>query len=142
MRIVMLVIIGLLLSNCSARYHLDKARAKDPSLFRDTVIVKRDTIWRSIQKLDTAFVYNYHDTVIFKNRDSVIVRYFHSHTDSTVYISAQCPDCPEVSTTTERIQLINYKATWKDHLLSFALIAGILAAIALIIFTVIKVSKT
>lgn len=78
---VKMIAVMVLLSSCSAQWHLDKAIKKDPSIIRERVVtiidtlivrdsvIKRDTL--VMRKIDTAIietekfktiVYRYHDT--------------------------------------------------------------------------------
>lgn len=102
------ILILIFLSSCSAQYHLRQAIKKDPSIIVTDTVVRMDTVYRSIERIDTIFKYNFRDTVIFVNKDSVIVKYYASYRDSIVWIDVECPDCPEITKTetiTERIKV-------------------------------------
>ncbi len=100
----------LLLSGCSASWHVRKAQKKDPSLFvRDTVTTV-DTVWIEVSKVDTLFKYDF-DTVEFW-KDSVFVKYFYQPIDSTVYIEVDCPDQQTITKTNTVTEVITLKPTF------------------------------
>jgi len=127
------MLFSVVLCGCSAQYHLRKALKKDPSIVVNDTVVTVDTVWRQIQRVDTVFKYDYSDTVVFINKDSVVVKYFHSHTDSLTYIEADCPDCPEITekeTVTKTIKVEptiwqQIKNTLPIILIGLAVMAGI-----------------
>lgn len=104
----------ILLSSCSAKWHMNKALLKDPKIMIPDTVVTYDTVWRAVPKVDTVFEYfNTRDTVtIFFEKDSVIVRYL--HTDSTVYIEADCPDCPEIHKDTQTTKTVLEPQKWHE----------------------------
>ncbi len=117
----------LLLSSCSANWHLKKARQKGAIFEQETVIV--DTVYKQITRMDTVFRYNFTDTVIIKNKDSVIVKYFHSKHDSLVYIEAECPDCPEITKTIEKTTEVQWQQSFWERVKSGMEIAMIVVVI-------------
>ena len=103
----------LLLSGCSASWHIRKAQKKDPSLFVRDTVVKVDTIWLEVAKIDTLFKYRY-DTVEF-TKDSIRVKYFHNYIDSLVYIEVDCPDSEVITKTNTVTETITLKPTIADY---------------------------
>lgn len=97
--LIVLLILSSIIFSCSGQWHLRKALKKDPSIIMRDTVSTIDTVWVEVQNIDTVFKYNYTDTVIIQNKDSVIVKYFYNQKDSTVYLSADCPDCPKVTET-------------------------------------------
>ena len=86
----------LLVLGCSGQYHARKALKRGISIVRTDTVVRIDTVWRIVEKVDTVFKYKF-DTVTYY-QDSILVKYFYSVNDSLVYIEVDCPDCPEVHT--------------------------------------------
>jgi hypothetical protein len=122
-----IVVILLLLSGCSASWHVRKAQKKDPSLFvRDTVTTV-DTVWIEVSKVDTLFKYQF-DTVEFW-KDSVFVKYFYQPIDSTVYIEVDCPDQQTITKTNTVTEIITLKPTLVQYLKAFIISLVVLAAI-------------
>jgi len=122
-----IVVILLLLSGCSASWHVRKAQKKDPSLFvRDTVTTV-DTVWIEVSKVDTLFKYQF-DTVEFW-KDSVFVKYFYQPIDSTVYIEVDCPDQQTITKTNTVTEVITLKPTLAQYLKVFIISLVVLAAI-------------
>jgi hypothetical protein len=96
----------ILLSSCSAQYHMRTALRKDPSILVADTVVRYDTIIVQVDKVDTVFKYNF-DTVEYW-QDKVHIKYHYSHEDSIVYIEADCPDneiIVEEKTITETITI-------------------------------------
>ena len=85
-----------LMLGCSGQYHARKALKRGVSIVRTDTVVRIDTVWRIVEKVDTVFKYKF-DTVTYY-QDSILVKYFYSVNDSLVYIEVDCPDCPEVHT--------------------------------------------
>lgn len=137
MKKLILTISIIILSSCSAQYHLRKALAKDPTIIKNDTIVRIDTVFKKIMNVDTVFKFNYSDTVIIINKDSVIVKYFHSHTDSLTYIQADCPDCPEVTNTKKITKTIKVEPTFiqklKDVSWVFLILGVVIGMIILIV---------
>lgn len=123
------ILIGLALSalffSCSASWHMRQAIKKDPSIIVTDTVIRIDTVWRQIQKIDTVFKYNYSDTVIIINKDSVIVKYFHSHKDSLTYIDVKCPDCPEITKTETIKEVIKLEPKPLEKILKILTAVGI-----------------
>ena len=90
------IIVLLLVFGCSGQYHARKALKRGISIVRTDTVVRIDTVWRIVEKVDTVFKYKF-DTVTYY-QDSILVKYFYSVNDSLVYIEVDCPDCPEVHT--------------------------------------------
>lgn len=124
---LIILIVLLSLSGCSASWHVRKAQKKDPSLFvRDTVEIV-DTVWIEVSKVDTLFTYKF-DTVEFW-KDSVFVKYFYQPIDSTVYIEVDCPDQQTITKTNTVTEIITVKPTLAQYLKVFIISLVVLAAI-------------
>ncbi len=106
----LIVVILLLLSGCSASWHVRKAQKKDPSLFVRDTVTTFDTVWIEVSKVDTLFKYQF-DTVEFW-KDSVFVKYFYQPIDSTVYIEVDCPDQQTITKTNTVTEVITLKPTF------------------------------
>jgi hypothetical protein len=116
----------LLLSGCSAQYHLRKAIKLDPTII-DTV-VRYDTVFVEVSKVDTVFKYNF-DTVEYW-QDKVFIKYHYDTLTNDVYISVDCPDNEVITkevTKTIRIEptLIEKAKYAGILLLIIALLAGL-----------------
>ena len=83
-----------LVFGCSGEFHARKALKRGISIVKTDTVVRIDTVWRVVQKVDTVFKYKF-DTVTYY-QDSILVKYFYSVNDSLVYIEVDCPDCPEI----------------------------------------------
>ena len=97
---VILGVLGALLFlflvfGCSGDFHARKALKRGVNIVKTDTVVRIDTVWRVVQKVDTVFKYKF-DTVTYY-QDSVLVKYFYNVKDSLVYIEIDCPDCPEVT---------------------------------------------
>ena len=84
-----------LLFGCSGDFHARKALKRGVNIVKTDTVVRVDTVWRVVQKVDTVFKYKF-DTVTYY-QDSILVKYFYSVNDSLVYIEVDCPDCPEIT---------------------------------------------
>ena len=106
------LLILLLLSSCSAKWHMNKALLKDPRIMIPDTTVTYDTVYRVVPQVDTVFEYfTTRDTIVFV-KDSVTIKYFHNTTDSTVYLAADCPDCPEVTKDTTITKTVLEPLKW------------------------------
>lgn len=127
MRNYSLCILIVILTSCSASWHIRTAMRKDPSLFHKDTIVRVDTVWKEVVKVDTLFKYKF-DTVEYW-KDSVFVKYHYSVQDSLVYLEVDCPD-NEVITKTEIVtEIIKIKPTLTEKLESgvyFIIVFGLL----------------
>ena len=99
------IILAIILSSCSAQWHLRKAITKDPSIIDTVKVVTIDTVWMEVKKIDTVFKYNF-DTVFFV-KDSVKVKFFYQNRDSLAYLDVDCPDCPSIKTTETKAPVIH-----------------------------------
>ena len=84
-----------LLFGCSGDFHARKALKRGVNIVKTDTVVRVDTVWRVVQKVDTVFKYKF-DTVTYY-QDSILVKYFYNVKDSLVYIEVDCPDCPEIT---------------------------------------------
>lgn len=136
--IIAAIIIALivLLSSCSASWHIQKARQKDPTIFELFKKTKIDTVWVEVKRVDTLFKFDIDTVRIIK--DSVKIKYFYSYKDSLVYIDVDCPDCPSIITTVTEKEMVYVKPTfWEKFKYALASLAlSVLLFIALRTFRV------
>jgi len=104
------IIFALVVTGCSASWHIKTAMRKDPSLFKKDTVVRVDTIWREVVKIDTLFKYKF-DTVEFW-KDSIYVKYHYSYIDSLVYLEIDCPDSEVITKTNTITETITIKPTF------------------------------
>lgn len=95
------VAIMILLSGCSASWHIRRAQAKDPSMFSDTVRVEKiDTLIVEVPKIDTLFR-QVRDTLIEYVQETVQgevrIKYLWNTKTDSVFIEADCPDSEVVT---------------------------------------------
>jgi hypothetical protein len=104
----------ILLSSCSASWHVKKAIRKDPNIFEADTITVIDTIRIEVPKVDTSFVYQF-DTVEMVIND-VKIKHHYDTTTNEVYIEADCPD-QEVITKTETIKetIVLKPSKWEKY---------------------------
>lgn len=99
----------LLLSGCSANWHMKKALKKDPSIVEIKTVKVVDTVFIEVEKIDTLFKYKF-DTVTFW-KDSIYVKYFYQTQDSLVYLEVDCPDNEVITNTVTETKTIVIKPT-------------------------------
>jgi len=101
-KLCIILISTLLLSGCSASWHLRKAVSKDPSILKPTVVTIWDTIVTpAIYLVDTVSVPSETDSsvidndtvriVITKFQDKIIVKTKVKEIPYTVSVQAECP---------------------------------------------------
>lgn len=130
-RILIAFLAIILLSSCSARWHVKKAMKLDPSIFVTKIDTIRDTVYIEVASIDTVFKYNM-DTVEFW-RDSVYIKYHYSYEDSLVYIEVDCPDNETITITNTITETITLKPTFLEKVQWFGY-----AVIAILLFMVVK----
>ena len=137
--ILLLVFIALLFilccpgSGCTASWHMQRAIKKDPFIIHHDTVRRIDTVWMTVESVDTVFRYQF-DTVTYY-QDSVRVVYYYNTRDSLVYIEVDCPDCPEITRTetiTETI-VIEKKSKWLRWVKWIGLAFGVLLVVAIIL---------
>jgi hypothetical protein len=131
-KLIKVIAILILLSSCSASWHIRKAQKKDPSLFTTQIIKVIDTVIVEVPKVDTLFKYQF-DTVEF-TIDSIQVKYFYQTKDSTVYLEVDCPDSEIITNTITKTERVFVKPSLKDRIFS----AWWLLVIALVVFIAIQ----
>ncbi len=105
-------VVCILLSGCSANWHLTRAIKKDPSIITRDTVTTVDTVWNVIESVDTLIqVKNRTDTVVFW-KDSIYVKYHYNVRDSLIYLEVDCPDCPEVTKTNEVTKVVYREMKW------------------------------
>lgn len=80
------IIILILLSSCSAKWHLKQAQKKDPSIFQSDTLILRDTIYTQESRIETVFKPGKDTTIIKEGK--LTIKYFKK--DSLVYLSGKC----------------------------------------------------
>lgn len=113
---LIIIIACLILTSCSASWHIRKAQKKDPSLFITEVVKVIDTVIVEVPRIDTLFKYEF-DTVEIMI-DSIQVKYFYQTKDSTVYLEIDCPDNEIITNTVTKTKTIIVKPTFKEKLIS------------------------
>ena len=100
-----LVLSVLLLSGCSAEYHLKKAVKKDPSILKkDTVIVHDTTVLPSVVLRDTVRLKEIDTLVLTKEKLNLkIVR-----VKDTFQIDAECKGDTIIKTIQVPIEIVSY----------------------------------
>ena len=123
----------LLLTSCSAQWHLKKAVQKDPAILeKDTLVVTNTVVSPPVAITDTVTL-KQHDTItIVKDRLKVqLVK-----VNDTITINAECASDTIVTTIEVPYEKIVYveKENFKDKVLSsiLALIGGFLAFVLII----------
>lgn len=124
---IIYIFLFLILTSCSASWHIRKAQRKDPALFATKTIIHVDTFIVEVPRVDTLFKYK-HDTVEF-TIDSIQVKYYYQTVDSTVYLEIDCPDSEVVTKTVTKTETIIIKPSFKEKILSGWWLLVILAAI-------------
>ena len=84
----------VLLSSCSGEFHARQALKKGVSVLKTDTVIRIDTVWRTVETVDTVFRYDY-DTVTYY-QDCTKVVYHYDTLTNDVYIEVDCPDCPEI----------------------------------------------
>jgi len=107
----------LLLSACSAQWHIKKAIAKDPSIFlNNKAIVLRDTVYTNSIRVDTLERFIGDTITIEKERLRIQIKRIHD----TLRIVGECrADTIEVVREVQLPPTIEYKRSpkWKDGVL-------------------------
>lgn len=122
----------LLLSGCSAEYHLKKAVKKDPSILkRDTVIVHDTTVLPSVVLRDTVRLKEIDTLVLTKEKLNLkIVR-----VKDTFQIDAECKGDTIIKTISIPIESISYveKDKWYHKMYRYTFFALVFITIASIL---------
>jgi len=107
----------ILLSSCSAQWHIKKAIAKDPSIFlNNKAIVLRDTVYTNSIRVDTLERFIGDTITIEKERLRIQIKRIHD----TLRIVGECrADTIEVVREVQLPPTIEYKRSpkWKDGVL-------------------------
>jgi hypothetical protein len=132
MRLLKSILIALLLTSCSANWHIKRALKKDPSIMTytlvfDTVIIKKDRV------LHDTFHTTEYDTVVMEDsfvytkviREKDIIKVYSKCKADTVRITKTLP--PQVN-------YIEKKNDWKKSLDWLLIIFGLLALTNLLKF--------
>ena len=136
-RILFSLAIALLLTSCSASWHIRKAQKKDPSLFTTETVKVVDTLYVEVPKIEFKFKYKT-DTVTL-TKDSVRIKYYHSVRDSTVYVEADCPPNKVITNTVTKTNTVFVKPTLKEQLGNFLRWLVYLAILGFIVWAAVKI---
>lgn len=101
MKYIKYILAIALLYSCSAQWHLDRAKKKDPSLFKpvDTVIVKDTVIYTQSYVHEDSFFYTMYDTIKYED---TIVKIKLVVKDRKIYMKAEVkPDTLLIRTHTK-----------------------------------------
>jgi hypothetical protein len=111
-----LFILMIVLSSCSAKWHLNKATQKDPSLLTEKVdTVEREVIVPEV-KTDTVFKSTEGDTVYIE-KDKLKIKYIDMPGD-TVYIEGKCEEDTVVVYDTKTTTVYKLPPTYKEFIKS------------------------
>jgi hypothetical protein len=103
MKYIKYIFLVVLLYSCSAQWHLDRAKKKDPSLFKavDTMYIKDTVVYTQSYVHEDSFYYTLHDTIKYEDtfvKIRLVVK------NRTVYMKAEVkPDTLKIRTHT-RVQ--------------------------------------
>ena len=121
---------SFILAGCSASWHMRQAIKKDPGIIQNDTITVTDTVWQVVEEVDTIVqLQKEYDTIKYI-QDSVIIELVKLPGDS-VYVAADCPDCPEVTTTNTVTKTISVKPTIWERLKDAFILVGIFALVFL-----------
>lgn len=121
----------LLLQSCGAKYHLNRAIAKDPDILKSVVVRVDTTIVTESKAIRDTLVLERHDTItIERNAVRIKIRRIHD----TIQIDAEClPDTIRIQKVVEVPQVV-YKEDkgnrWLFPLVAFVI--GIIMAIKIV----------
>jgi hypothetical protein len=108
-KLVGAVMLSWLLFSCSAQWHLNKALQKDPDIIQADTVVKVDTVYRTIRKVDTVIQINRIpeidtlELVKYINRNIPgktvydTVKIYLNRQDDSLNVGVDCPDCPQIT---------------------------------------------
>lgn len=68
-----LLILLILLSSCSAEWHLKKAIKKDPEIVSNILIYKYDTLWTNSIRIKDSVSIDFRDSVLITN-DTIVIK--------------------------------------------------------------------
>jgi hypothetical protein len=121
----------VLLCSCSAQWHLERARKKDPSIFTkmDTTYIHDTTVYTQAYIHEDTFSYVEHDTITYE--DTVMKIKFVIR-DKKIYMKAEVkPDTLEIRTT---IRTQYYKVQYKNNKYLYILILVVLLCVLYKVF--------
>ena len=132
MRLLKCILIALLLTSCSANWHIKRALKKEPSIMTytlvfDTVIIKKETV------LHDTFHTTEYDTVVME--DSVVYTKVIREKDIIkVYTKCKADTVRITKTLPPQVNYIEKKNDWKKSLDWLLIILGLLALTNLLKF--------
>lgn len=100
MRVIKYILALILMYSCSAQWHLDRAKKKDPSLFKsvDSVYVHDTVVYTESYIHEDSFFYKMYDTIKYEDtlvKIKLVVK------NNTVYMKAEVkPDTLKIRTHT------------------------------------------
>ena len=131
MRSVWIVSAMLLLQSCGAKYHLNRAIAKDPDILNSVVVKVDTTIITENKAIRDTLILERHDTITIE-RNAVRVQI--KRINDTIVVDAEClPDTIRIQKVVEVPQVV-YKEDkgnrWLFPLVAFVI--GIIMAIKIV----------
>lgn len=129
MRGVWIVSAMLLLQSCGAKYHLNRAIAKDPDILNSVVVKVDTTIITENKAIRDTLILERHDTITIE-RNAVRVQI--KRINDTIVVDAEClPDTIRIQKVVEVPQVV-YKEdkNWLFPLVAFVI--GIIMAIKIV----------
>lgn len=124
MRWFTIAILTLMLCGCSAQWHLRQAIRKDPNI-QKTVIIKKDTVIVTKERILRDTLELFKDTVIYQDRVKLKIEY----RDNFVSVEADCPSDTVVVTKSIVKTELKKSATLKERVfdaLALLIIGGAL----------------
>ena len=120
MKNIILLLTIIIFSQCSASWHVNRAKRLDPSIFKFETITTIDTVYIEVPKIDTVFTYSF-DTVVYW-QDKIKVKYHYSTVDSLVFIQVDCPPKEVIREKKEIKETIIADKSWLEKLKSNTLL--------------------
>lgn len=113
----------LVISSCSASWHIKKAKAKDPDLFTYNETVKIDTLIQEVTKVDTLFRKKVDTLIQFVQKDSlkreIQIKYKYNTITDSVFIEVDCPDVEVITKEVVKTNTVEIKPNIWDKLIYF-----------------------
>lgn len=129
-RFLWLVSIALLISSCSAKYHLNRAIAKDPSIVLNTTVrVDTTIITKSVAVRDTIKIKEVDTIQIVKNGVVVDIRRQYD----TIEVDVQCP--PDTIRVYQEVEVPTYVPEKKEKNIGKGALLGFIFALVIVKIT-------
>lgn len=118
----------LMLCGCSAQWHLKQAIRKDPSI-QKTVIIKKDTVIVTKERILRDTLELFKDTVIYQDRVKLKIEY----RDNYVKVEADCPSDTVVVTKSVVKTELKKSATLKERVFDALVLLVVGGALMLLV---------